>query len=378
MNPIMEVNLDYLVDNYIKLNNKFPNFWPVLKDNAYGLGICKVAKTLYSLKCKKFLVIDIDEAQKVKETLNSDDVEIAILNGFFNKEEALICCQNNFIPFISNKFQIDIWKSINANSNIAIFLETGLNRFSLREEDLDYFVSNIKSDIRLVISHLACARNSSNPKNESQKNKFDELCKYIEQHNKIVEKSLCSSEGAANLNSQFLYDSVRLGSCLYGFSKEINNQFNLNNLVSFKAPIIKIMDVKKGDCLGYGDHKIVGEDKTIAVLNLGLANGIYRSMANNNSFFIRKDGVEYKLPIISDITMEYTTVDISGVSFLNEGDFVYLFDYDMHIKDNLDDFKYEDIVHRITSSEPLPYHKEFTLSLKNNKNTLIYIEKGEI
>ena len=376
MNPVIELNLDNLSYNYTQLNKKFPRFWAVLKDNAYGLGISNVSKSLYASGCRKFLVADLEEAIAIKDSLNVDDVEIAILSGFFNSEEAKFCVEHNFIPFINNRSQIEIWKNLQSDADVAVFLETGLNRFSLREEDLECLLLNTKGNIRLAISHLACARNKDHIKNLTQKRKFDDLCHYIEKHKKIIEKSLCSSEGVANLDKSFLYDSVRLGSALYGFSKDINNQFELKNLMSFSAPIIKKIRLKKGDCLGYGDHNVLAKDATIAILNLGLANGLYRSMANKNSMFIKNNNKMSKLPIISDITMEYTTIDISEASFLEEGDYVYLFDYETHIKDNMDDFNYEDVVHKITSSERMPYHKEFTLSLQTNKNNIIYTRKG--
>jgi alanine racemase len=372
MNPILEINLKNLNFNYGKLNRKFPNFWAVLKDNAYGLGISEVAFSLYGLGCRKFMVADLNEALEIKKAIKGRDYEVAVLNGFFSESDAVLFMKNNILPFLSTKNQINIWKKINKNGQFAIFAETGLNRFSLRSEELRYLLKNFKNEIRLVISHLACARNSDNPRNSQQKKIFDEVCSFIEKSNKILEKSLSSSEAAFNLDASYFYDSVRFGSALYGFSKDINEKFGLKNVVSFRAPIIKTFNVEKGEYISYGDDCILDKSKYIGILNLGLVNGFYRSMSNNEAFFYVKSGKKYEIPVIGRITMEYTTIDLSETPFIKAGNYINLFDYNNHIKDRLDNFNYEDILPRITSAQPLPYHKEFILFSKSSKNNIIY------
>lgn len=372
MNPILEINLKNLNFNYGKLDRKFPNFWAVLKDNAYGLGISEVALSLYASGCRKFIVADLNEALEIKKAIKGRDYEIAVLNGFFSEADALLFVRYNLLPFLSTKKQINSWKKIGKNGQFAIFIETGLNRFSLRNEELSYLLKNFKNEIRLVISHLACARNVNNPRNSQQKKKFDDVCLFIEKSNRILEKSLSSSEAAFNLDRSYFYDSVRLGSALYGFNKDINEKLGLKNIVFFKAPIIKTFNAEKGEYISYGDDCILDNSKYIGILNLGLANGFYRSMSNNASFFFRRGGKKYEIPVIGRITMEYTMVDLSGTPFIKAKNYINLFDYNNHIKDRLDNFNYEDILPRITSAQPLPYHKEFILFSKNSKNNIIY------
>ena len=175
MNPVVEINLNNLSSNYRNLEKKFPDFWAVLKDNAYGLGIANVAKTLHVAGCKKFMVADIREAIEIKKSVEANDYEISVLNGFFSLSEAKKCIKYKLIPFLSTIEQIEIWKGLKEPSDFAIFLETGLNRFSLRGDELPYLLSNIKGNIRLVISHLACARNPQNKRNIEQKEKLTRI-----------------------------------------------------------------------------------------------------------------------------------------------------------------------------------------------------------
>jgi alanine racemase len=346
----------------------------VLKDNAYGLGISEVSFALFKSGCRKFLVANLQEALAIKKMIKSKNYEIAVLEGFFSDSDAKIFLKNKFIPFLSTIKQIDIWKKNNGGKNFAIFLETGLNRFSLRNNELNYLINNLNGEIRLVISHLACARNNKNKRNLDQKKEFDKMCSLIEKKLKIKEKSLSSSEAIFNLDKSFLYDSVRIGSALYGFSREINDGYGLKNIVSFKAPIIKEFIARKGDYIGYGDDCILSSDRRIGILNLGLANGLYRSMSNKSYLFCKKNREIFDIPVVGRITMEYTTIDMSLVPFLKSGEFVYLFDYDHHIKDRMDNFNYEDIIPRINSSKPVPYHKEFILYSNDSKNNIIYVK----
>lgn len=374
MNPTLEISLKNLTYNYKNLEKRFPNFWAVLKDNAYGLGISEVSFALFKSGCRKFLVANLQEALAIKKMIKSKNYEIAVLEGFFSDSDAKIFLKNKFIPFLSTIKQIDIWKKNNGGKNFAIFLETGLNRFSLRNNELNYLINNLNGEIRLVISHLACARNNKNKRNLDQKKEFDKMCSLIEKKLKIKEKSLSSSEAIFNLDKSFLYDSVRIGSALYGFSREINDGYGLKNIVSFKAPIIKEFIARKGDYIGYGDDCILSSDRRIGILNLGLANGLYRSMSNKSYLFCKKNREIFDIPVVGRITMEYTTIDMSLVPFLKSGEFVYLFDYDHHIKDRMDNFNYEDIIPRINSSKPVPYHKEFILYSNDSKNNIIYVK----
>jgi len=375
MKPILEINLKNLEFNLQRILSVTDDPWIVVKENAYGLGLRKISEALYAGGIRKFIVIDIFEGVALRRFLNNKtDIEICVLNGFYELDQMQECIDYKLLPMISHPEMLKNWVKNTKHTDFGVFLETGLNRYSLREEDIDEIVDSLRGmTIRLVISHLACARNPKNRRNEEQRIIFDALCDKISKFADIQEKSLGASDALFFLDKKYRYDSYRIGSALYGFNTEINNMVDLRNVVSLSAPILKTFHAEKGDYIGYGDDCIVNRDSKIAILNIGIAHGLYRSMSNVGKFFIKQNQNIHMLPIIGGITMDYTTLDITDAPFVEAGDHVYLFDYEIGIPEQLDLLRSQEQIIRLNKAIPRPYHKEFSLNLYSSKNEIHYI-----
>lgn len=375
MKPILEINLKNLEFNLQRILDITDDPWIVVKENAYGLGLGKISEVLYAGGIRKFIVIDIFEGIALRRFFNDKtDIEICVLNGFYKFDQMQEYIDHKLIPIISHSEMLKTWIKNSKHMDFGLFLETGLNRYSLRDEDINEVVNSLRgATIRLVISHLACARNPNNKRNEEQREIFDALCGKIRKFADIQEKSLGASDALFFLDKKYRYDSYRIGSALYGFNTEINNMNGLRNVVSLSAPILKTFNVEKGDHIGYGDDCTVNRDSKIAILNIGIAHGLYRSMSNVGKFFIKKDLNIHMLPIIGGITMDYTTLDITEAPFLQTGDYVYLFDYEVGMPEQLDLLRSQEQIIRLNKAIPKPYHKEFSLNLYSSKNEIHYV-----
>lgn len=87
-------------------------------------------------------------------------------------------------------------------------------------------------------------------------------------------------------------------------------------VVSVRARVAHIRDAEAGTTLGYGATHVASGPERWATLSIGYGDGLPRALGNRGSAIVGGS----KVPIIGRISMDVTVVDISGVSAVREGD----------------------------------------------------------
>ena len=102
MQGILNISLKDIKSNWVALNNaSHGKAASVIKANAYGIGMLKVAQTLIEAGCNYFYVANLNEGIQLRKEVKSKDIRIAIFEGFFKgTEEAYIKYKLN--PIINN------------------------------------------------------------------------------------------------------------------------------------------------------------------------------------------------------------------------------------------------------------------------------------
>ena len=102
-------------------------------------------------------------------------------------------------------------------------------------------------DLRLVMSHLACAENQGSPMNEGQ------LLEFLRQKAalKPAPASLAASAGIF-LGAGYHFEWVRPGIALYGGNPTPNEPNPMAEVVQIKGKILQVRDVDSPQTVGYG------------------------------------------------------------------------------------------------------------------------------
>ena len=181
------------------------------------------------------------------------------------------------------------------------------------------------TEVILVMSHLACADNPKNLKNEKQLNQF----KTISRHFPNVKLSLSNSAGIL-LGKKYHFDLVRPGISLYGGNCTLRKRNIYNHVISLKAKIIQTRNINKGETIGYGATYKAKRKMLIATSPVGYADGINRLFSNRIDLYCRNK----KVKIIGRVSMDLMTVDLTKFikSRLTENDYVEL----VNLKNNID------------------------------------------
>ncbi|MGA7329911.1 MAG: alanine racemase [Rhodomicrobium sp.] len=300
----------------------------VLKADGYGLGHTPVFWVLREEGCHTFFAATLSEAAALR-ALDPNAV-IYALDGLFPGSAAL-ASEANVRPVLGNPGEISEWaafcKCQGRRLPAAIHIDTGMTRLGLTPAETQEFAASIVGlrasfEPSLVISHLACADDPENSKNEEQRVSFEQLTAMLGG----IPRSLANSAGIF-LGPAFHFDLVRPGIALYGSSRFSKRKFDAEPVVWLYGRIAQVRWAEPGDTVGYGAMQTLTQPTRIATVCVGYADGFFRSLSATNG----REGSpgyigDHRLPLLGRISMDLATFDATDVpeDLLQRGGFVEL------------------------------------------------------
>ena len=307
LNPFLrlEIDLGKIASNYKILQKETGvETAAVIKANAYGVEAIPAARALFEAGCRKFYVATIDEGLSLRKALPKEAI-LYIFNSFI-EDHLPIFFEHNLIPILTTLDQIKLYKK-HGGTEYLLHFDTGMNRLSLPEGSAADVLKIIPaSEVSWVMTHLACADESQNPRNKEQLEIFKKIIKHFPQS----KYSLAASKGA-NLGKAYFFDQVRMGIYLYGVtpSAETTLSKKLRLALKMQAQILEIKSLKKGDSVGYSATYTAKSPRIIATIGAGYADGIPLSYSNKACFWL----CGHSVPLIGRVSMDLTVVDITDV-----------------------------------------------------------------
>ncbi len=310
--PLNEIRISRktLIKNYknLCLINKNIRVAPVLKSNAYGLGIIEAAKILEPFEPPFFCVDSIYEAYKLYKAR----VKTAVLIMGYVDPKNLSLKRLPFSYAVSDLNQFNSILKNQPQAKIHIFVDTGMHREGLPLDDLKRFADNIqegqKKSIEGLMSHFAASEEPDNDKTKNQVRDFKKATEILAASGIFPRwKHIANSSGLLNsrkLHLEKVSNLGRAGIALY------------DSTVKFVTHICQVKSIKKGDAVGYNFTYTAKKDSTIAVLPVGYNDGVDRSLSNLGK--IKLHGLTRS--IIGRVSMNITVVDVTGIKDARVGD----------------------------------------------------------
>lgn len=308
---VLTIDLAAIGRNYRLLADRIgPNVTcaGVVKADAYGLGADRVAPELYRSGCRVFFVAHLDEALDLQPHL-PDDVTIYVLNGLPDGGER-DCAQAGVIPVINSREQLEAWSDqARARGRIlpgVIQVDSGMSRLGMSPRDIADLAGLDAGvlDIKVVMSHLACADTPSHPANAHQLAAFTALAR----HFPGARKSLANSSGVF-LGRDFHHDLVRPGAALYGLNPAPGGANPMLPVVRLTAQVIQIREVAAGAHAGYGWNFRADRPARLATLAIGYADGLQRAFGSAGAVYFRGR----RLPVAGRVSMDSLIVDLGDL-----------------------------------------------------------------
>ena len=285
----------------------------VVKADAYGLGVQGVAPALYSAGCRTFFTASCREAVELRRMLG--DVDIFVLMPRV-AEEAHLLHRHRLIPCLFDIEDIDCWiakaPSRGVPAPAALHVETGIHRLGLGGGAIEALLAGdarcSRLDVKLLMSHLACADEPPAPANRRQLDRF----RTVRDAFPKARASLANSAGTF-LGPDWHFDLVRPGIALYGHDPHYAHTTpRVRPVAKLEARLGQIVTVESGESIGYGGVATCRSARRIGVVLAGYADGIPRSLFRpTRRFDVVVAGV--RVPLFGTVSMDMITVDLGGV-----------------------------------------------------------------
>jgi len=319
---IAEISKSALLHNISYINNLVGlnvNIMPMLKADAYGHDSVLISKILQeeaSNQISHIGVARLKEALKLKTS--GINIPIVLVQGVLTQSDLNIAIQNNFEIVIYNNHHLELLNNLEPGSFCKIWLkiDTGMHRLGFNiKDDLNNIqdkINKLKKDKKIaakifLMSHLTSASEQNSLISVYQCNDFDNIAK-----NWDGPKTLANSAAIISMQKTH-YDLVRPGIMLYGispFQNKTGHELGLKPVMQFKAYILDIKHLNKGDYIGYNAKYRCPEDMKVAVISVGYGDGY--PWDNTSSTYVYYNNKYLK--VLGTISMDMMVIDCSEIN----------------------------------------------------------------
>jgi len=290
----------------------------VVKANAYGLGIERVAPALSQAGCQDFFVSSLAEGFELRALL--PQARIFVLEGAAGAVAS--CLEARLIPVLNTLQEVEEWVAEASRAPAALQVDTGMTRAGIdvgelgRLRAIPAVVERLR--IELLMTHLACADEPEHPLNGLQLRSF-EACRRLWPG---VPVSIANSAGIF-LGAAYHGDVVRPGLALYGGLCSPLARGQLSPVVRLMARVLQLRELAVDAPVGYGATWLARAPARIATVGAGYADGYPRALGNRAEAHV----AGLRVPVIGRVSMDLLTLDVTRVPVdtLSVGDLVELY-----------------------------------------------------
>ncbi len=325
---VLQVDLNALVHNlnhYRTLIRSETRIMVMVKAFSYGSGSHEIASVLESQGVDYLGVAFADEGIKLRR--EGIGLPIMVMSPDTGSFRAMI--EFDLEPEIYNMAGLKtLIRLLESNSgktvNIHLKLDTGMHRLGFDREQLPGLIDLIREQdsirVKSIFSHLIASDDPSKDHlTEKQIKVFEKMSEEImKELDYPVWRHILNSAGIERF-PQARFDMVRLGIGLYGISGD--GQTKLLPVSTLKTVILQLRQVKAGAYVSYGGEEALKEDKEIATIPVGYADGIDRKLSNGQGKFLVRNVL---VPAVGKICMDMCMLDVTGLH-VQEGEEVVIF-----------------------------------------------------
>lgn len=333
-----EVHLAHLRHNLALLRKAAGEvpIWAVLKADAYGHGAKAVARTLERSGIDGICVALVEEGIEIREA--GIAVPILVMGGYSGSALRELS-HHRLTPVLSDVAQIrSLARAVEHSDEpfleCHVKVDTGMARLGTREEGWPDLAAALGAHPRLrvdgLMTHLANA-------DVAQPEPFSEPLRLFSEARELLLRAGISPARAHMANSAAVlrdrrthFDLVRPGVALFGVDPleavplELRSDSPLQGrfkpTMSVSSRIISLRTLSAGDPVGYGGTFTARGPTTIATVPMGYADGLARLLSNRGSMLVRGK----RAPIVGNISMDMTMIDVSSLPGVSLGDEVVI------------------------------------------------------
>ena len=308
---------------------------PVLKANAYGIGLVPMADFLVNtMNCDVMAVAQTSEGVLLRQA-GFRQADIMLL-GPAPRHALPYAVENDLLlPVFSRETALwadEAAAALGKTARVQLKIDTGMNRIGVRQgaalEDLLAFLKTLEHlRVEGVFTHFVNATYTDDPQTPVAYAKFEQAVAQLRAAGFAPKYIHCCNTGATSwFKDDQISTHVRPGSLYMGYDSmdDGTNWLGVEECVSWRAFITNIHTVPAGESCGYCNHYVCHRDTVVATVDIGYADGLFRPLAQGGTggvLLVNDTRCRYLAT-----SMDQTMVDVTGVP-CRVGDQVTVFGY---------------------------------------------------
>lgn len=330
-----EIHLDRLAHNYHEIRKTLPEgcrFMGLMKANAYGHGMVAMAHQLERLGADYLAVACLDEAVELRRS--GVTLPILIL-GYTPAEYAGEVLEYGITQTVYELSQARAFSAAaqGAEGTLSIHLkaDTGMSRlgFLCDEDHVEASVEEMAEAAALpglrvegLFTHFADA-DTCEEYSQMQLRRFAAVREKLAARGVRPEIVHCTASAATLKYAQGHLDMVRPGIVLYGHHPDPSTEplMDLQPVMELKSRVASVRSLPKGACISYGRTYTLERDSLVAVVPIGYADGLFRTLSNRTEMVVRGQRARQ----IGRICMDLCMLDVTDIPGVEAGDVVTVF-----------------------------------------------------
>ena len=324
----VEVDLKILKENLKKLKKHVAGckVMPILKANAYGHGLVRVAQLYEELKADYLGVAVVEEGILLREM--GIRMPVLVLGGVWGNQVPLFLKHNLTITAssIDKLKQIDeTAEQVKTKAKVHLKIDTGMERIGVHYYNAEKFIEEAYKCKHIIIegiySHFANSEAEDLTHARLQLSRFNEVLEFFNSRSIEPPVRHISNSGAILQLPEANLDLVRPGIMLFGVypSSKVKKTIEVKPALSWKSLVVYFKVIKPNHPVGYGSTWQTDHNVRSVTVPLGYGDGYMRSMSHKAKVLL--NGKLY--PVVGTISMDQIVVNIDSDSAYN-GDEVIL------------------------------------------------------
>ena len=275
---------------------------PMVKADAYGLGVVPVARTLAKLDPVGFGVATVDEGSELRASGWSRPIMVftpLLANELASAREAKL------VPTLASAATIAAWTEVGGGPwHLAI--DTGVSRAGVRWDRIGDVIDAVRGHPpEGAFTHFHSAELDDGTM-ELQERRFRDAIAALPERPSVLH---ADNSAAAVRRSPSPWNAVRPGVFLYGVGSGPRAALQPEPVAHLRARVVELRDLAPGDSVGYGATWRASRPSRVATLAVGYADGYRRSLGNKAEALLHGR----RVPVVGTVMMDMTILDVTGV-----------------------------------------------------------------
>jgi alanine racemase len=303
----------------------------VVKADGYGHGATRVARAALAAGAAELGVATVDEAL----ALRADGITAPVLAWLhppgIDFGPALLADVEIAVSSVRQLDELlDATRRTGRTATVSVKVDTGLNRNGVLAAQFPSMLTALRQAVaegairlRALMSHMVYADQPGNSINDVQAQRFSEMLAHAREAGVRFEIAHLSNSSATMSRPDLAFDMVRPGIAVYGLSPvPERGDLGLLPAMTVKCAVALVKPVRAGEGVSYAHTWIAERDTTVALLPVGYADGVFRSLGGRLDVLINGR----RRPGVGRICMDQFLVDLGpGQVDVAEGDEAILF-----------------------------------------------------